>query len=409
MSCSLQDIFVQHYPAYAATRTLHRRQQRAAQCISQCYTPSLGAHVLRCPEGHYERLQAHACRHRSCPRCVEPARSRWIDAQMLRLLPCPHFHSVFTVPHELLALWAYNRALMTQLLFESARDSLLQIMADPHRLGVTPGLLMSLHTWGRNLSYHPHLHCLVTAGGLDANSRWKSCRSHVPVSALPLKRLFRGKFLGQLGALLGQQRLSLPPEQDRSYWRDVIRLLYRKDFNVEVCDVYEHGRGVTLYLARYVKGGPLPKDRPLQCDGSRVSFDYTDHRDHLTKTQSLPVAQFIDRVLWHAPPKGQHLTRYAGLYSSARQSQHQLALTTLPQQPARSWPRTPPPPASDSPTPLPPDAPRCPLCKLSLLRLLLPRPHHKGEFSLSTPARAALKSPAQARAPPQRCPTPRSS
>jgi hypothetical protein len=96
MRCSLQDIFVQHFPAYAATRTLHRRQQRAAESISRCYTPALGAHVLRCPEGHYERLQPHACRHRSCPRCVEPARSRWIDAQVLRLLPCSHFHTVFT-------------------------------------------------------------------------------------------------------------------------------------------------------------------------------------------------------------------------------------------------------------------------------------------------------------------------
>ena len=151
MRCTLQDIFVQHFPAYAATRTLHRRQQRAAQCISQCYTPALGSHVLRCPAGHYERLQPHACRHRSCPRCVEPARSRWIDSQMLRLLPCAHFHTVFTVPHELLALWAFNRSVMTQLLFDCARSSLLDLMADPLRMGVLPGLLMSLHTWGRNL------------------------------------------------------------------------------------------------------------------------------------------------------------------------------------------------------------------------------------------------------------------
>lgn len=397
MRCSLQDIFVQHYPAYAATRKLHRRQQRAAQCISQCYTPALGSHVLRCPEGHYERLQPHACRHRSCPRCVEPARSRWIDSQMLRLLPCPHFHTIFTIPHELLALWAYNREAMTQLLFESARDSLLQIMADPHRLGVTPGLLMSLHTWGRNLSHHPHLHCLVTAGGLDATSRWKSCRSHVPVSALPLKRLFRGKFLSGLGAMLSQRRLYLPPEQDRSYWRSVIRALYRKDFNVEVCDVYEHGLGVALYLARYVKGGPLPKDRALYCDGTRVRFEYTDHRDHLTKTQSLLVQQFIDRILWHAPPKGQHLTRSAGLYSSARQPQHQLAQAEL-LQPPSLWPRTAP--VYNSPPPIPPDAPRCPQCKLSLLRTLRPRVHHEGEFSLSCARPAATESSNNARAPP---------
>lgn len=315
MRWSLQDIFVQHFPRYAATRQLHPRQWRAAQCISQCYGPALGTHVLSCPQGHYERVQPHACRHRSCPRCVEPGRSRWIDAQMARLLPCPHFHTIFTVPHELLALWAYNREQMTQLLFECARDSLLELMANPRRLGALPGVLMSLHTWGRNLSHHPHLHCLVTAGGLDARSQWKATRTHVPISALPLKRLFRGKFLGQLGALLGHRRLHLPPEQDQPYWRSVIRQLYCKDFNVEVCDVYEHGRGVALYLARYVKGGPLPKDRPLYCDGKDVRFPYKDHRDGQMKMMTLPVQQFIARILWHAPPKGGHTTRYAGLYA----------------------------------------------------------------------------------------------
>jgi hypothetical protein len=395
---SLQDIFVQHFPAYAATRALHPRQQRAAQSISQCYTPALGSHVLHCPEGHYERLQPHACRHRSCPRCVEPARSRWIDSQMLRLLPCPHFHCVFTVPHELLALWAFNRATMTQLLFECARASLLQIMADPRRLGVLPGVLMSLHTWGRNLSHHPHLHCLVTAGGLDAQQQWKSCRSHVPISALPLKRLFRGKLLSSLGQLLTHQRLALPPELDRSYWRSVIRTLYRKPFNVEVCDVYEHGRGVALYLARYVKGGPLPKERPLYLDDTTVRFQYTDHRDHRTKTQSLPVQQFIDRILWHAPPKGQHLTRYAGLYSSARQQHHRLANDALAHQ--ASPPSRPPHPAFDLPPPLPPEPPRCPSCSTTLLRTLRPRAHHQGEVSLSRLLSAARTTANATRAPP---------
>lgn len=408
MRSTLQDIFVQHFPAYAATRTLHRRQQRAAQSISQCYTPALGSHVLRCPEGHYERLQPHACRHRSCPRCVEPARSRWIDSQKLRLLPCSHFHTVFTVPHELLALWAFNRSRMTQLLFDCARSCLLELMAEPKRLGVTPGLLMSLHTWGRNLSYHPHLHCLVTAGGLDDQGQWKSSRAHVPISAMPLKRLLRGRFLGLLGQLLTHRRLDLPPEMDAEYWRSVIRALYRKDFNVQVGDVYEHGLGVALYLARYVKGGPLPKDRRLLLDGSTVCFSYTDHRDHLTKSMSLPVQQFIDRILWHAPPKGQHLTRYAGLYSTPYRDQHELALQLLLQQPepARLCRQAAPKLAS----PLAPEAPKCPTCRLSLLRISRPRTHHAGESSLSPALHDTTPGANSPRAPPRgQCPTRRSS
>lgn len=398
MRCTLQDIFVQHFPAYAAARTLHRRQQRAADSISQCYTPALGSHVLRCPEGHYERLQPHACRHRSCPRCVEPARSRWIDAQMLRLLPCAHFHTVFTVPHELLALWAFNRSQMTRLLFDCARSSLLDLMADPQRLGVLPGLLMSLHTWGRNLSHHPHLHCLVTAGGLDASGQWKSSRSHVPISAMPLKALFRGRFLGLLGQLLTHRRLTLPAQMDTDYWRSVIRHLYRKEFNVRVGDVYEHGHGVALYLARYVKGGPLPKDRPLLLDGSTVRFQYTDHRDHRTKWMSLPVQQFIDRILWHAPPKGQHLTRHAGLYSTPYRHQHQTALTSLMQHPGPARRRTQA--ALQLPPPLPPQPPTCPTCRLSLIRTIRTT-HHAGESSISPSLRHPPDRANSPRAPPR--------
>lgn len=403
MRCSLQDIFVQHFARYAATRQLHARQWRAAQCISQCYSPALGSHVLRCPEGHYERVQPHACRHRSCPRCVEPGRSRWIDGQMARLLPCPHFHTIFTVPHELLALWAYNREQMTQLLFDSARDSLLQLMGDPRRLGALPGVLMSLHTWGRNLSHHPHLHCLVTAGGLDVRSQWKATRTHVPISALPLKKLFQGKFLSHLGHMLGHRQLHLPPEQDQHYWRSVIRQLYRKDFNVEVCDVYEHGRGVMLYLARYVKGGPLPKDRALECDGTNVRFPYKDHRDGQLKTMTLPVQQFIARILWHAPPKGHHTTRYAGLYATARSSLHDAALEALRPAAPTLWPR--PEAHCDSPPPLPPEPPRCPRCTLTLLRRISPRVHHGGEISLSTQRPACDKPFRRARPPPARLPS----
>jgi hypothetical protein len=296
---------------------------------------------------------------------------------------------------------------MTQLLFESARLSLLQIMADPRRLGVLPGVLMTLHTWGRNLSHHPHLHCLVSAGGLDASGSWQHCRSHIPVSALPLKRLFRGKFLGLLGALLTHKRLHLPPEQDHSYWRSVIRQLYRKDFNVQVCDVYPHGRGVALYLARYVKGGPLPKERALHCNGQRVSFEFTDHRDQRRKTQTLPVQQFIDRILWHAPPKGQHLTRYAGLYTTPARERYHQAEQALQLRTPTLWPRTPA--ATNDPAPLPPEPPRCPHCGHFLLRLLHPRTHHFGEFSHTAPSRPHEAAPIHARAPPRRCPTPRSS
>jgi hypothetical protein len=405
---SLQHIFEQHFDAYASTRTLHPREWRAAQCIRGCYTGALGAHVLACPNGHVARVQPHACRHRSCPRCAEAARARWIDAEFERLLPCAHFHVVFTLPHALLALWEFNRAVLAQLLFDCTRASLLELLADPRHLGATPGLLMSLHTWGRTLSRHPHVHCLVTAGGLDAQDHWRSTRAGFLLPLAPLQRLFRGKLLGALGARL-PHGLTLPPWTTAADWRAIIRRLYRRTCNLQICPPYEHGRGVVLYLARYAKGGPCPKDRALHLSDAHVRFSYTDHRDARTKSMALSSQEFIARILWHAPPRGQHTTRHAGLYSSSRRRQHlcaRLALHDTDDAAAQPWPRTPY-------TPSPPQR-TCAVCRATLLRSMWQRglrmsaqdTHRRGEFYGGAPPAAA---PPALPSPSQRGPTRRSS
>jgi hypothetical protein len=404
MRCSMQEIFREHFPAYAQGHRLHAREQRAGHCISNCYTAAMGAHVLACPEGHYERVQYHACGHRSCPRCAEESRQRWAQAQLAQLLPCPHVHVIFTLPHEFIALWAFNRARINQLLFDCTRSSLLELLAEPRHLGAMPGLLMALHSWGRTLSHHPHVHCLVSAGGLDPQHQWRSCRKpsfFLPIK--PLQHLFRGMFLAQLKQLLNEQRLSMPPAQDQQYWRSVIQSQYRAHWNVQICTPYEHGRGVALYLARYVRGGPLPADRALDLshapNGSTVSFGYIDHLDGRAKTLRLSASEFIARILWHAPPQGQHTVRRAGLYASALRGQHRLSRKLL--QPAQ-----PPQPMQalachDLPIAPEPDRPSCPLCRSPLLRIARPSsPHHLGEICIpsghaSLPLGPTLRSSGQ--------------
>jgi hypothetical protein len=410
--CSLQDVFRSGFDSYAQGRTLHPRESNAARSIGGCYTSAMGAHLDVCPSGDYQHLQFHACRHRSCPRCAEAARSRWIDAQMQRLLPCAHFHTVFTVPHSFLALWERNRAWFIGALFDCVRASLLQLLADPRHLGATPGLLMSLHTWGRNLSHHPHLHCLVSAGGLDEQGLWRAARSGWLLPLKPLQKLYRGKLLDALWRALSAGQLVLPPWSSAESWKQHIKRLYRKSFNIEICPPYEHGRGVVLYLARYAKGGPLPAGRALRLHQGQVSLRYTDHHDGQPKTLRLQQSEFIARVLWHAPPRGVHTTRHAGLYSSARRAQHARAAELLAATPT-PWPRTKP----AAPAPAQPQ--RCPRCSGPLLRLAYFRPSMRRRsspapahgISLSTqalptgPPFPAPSTPASAR----RCPTRRSS
>lgn len=401
---SLQSIVQQHADAFVASRALSARELHALRSIRDCGTAALGAHMLECPSGEYAQLQFHACRHRSCPRCAEAARARWIDAELARLLPCPHFHVVFTLPHALLPLWEFNRARLAALLMQACRCTLLELMATPRHLGATPGLLMALHTWGRSLSRHPHVHCLVSAGGLDPTGAWRASRPHWLLPVRLMQHLFRAKLLHPLWDLLAH--FTLPPGTTAASWQRVLRALWRAHFNVEVRPPYEHGRGVVLYLARYVKGGPLSRKRLELTAEGRVQFHYEDARDGLSRTLSLAPEEFLRRLLWHAPPRGLHTTRHAGLYSSAQRAQHALARQQL-QQPSpapTAWPR----PAVAHTA----DSPRCPMCGTTLLRTLrlspaqIARMHPLGEISSQPPLQPAARAPP---APPTRGPTQRSS
>lgn len=384
---TLQDVFESGLDEFCRGRELHPREWRAASSIRYCYTQAMGSHVQACLSGDYSKQFFHACRHRSCPRCADSARAAWIDAQLQRLLPCPHFHVVFTWPHSLLALWELNRSWCIKLLFDCARTSLLELLADPRHLGAMPGLLMSLHTWGRTLSHHPHLHCLLSAGGLTPDAQWKSAKPHWLVPVMPLKKLFRGKLLDALWNALDHGLLRMPAWSSPESWHAQIKRLYRKHWNLQICPAYEDPRGVALYLARYAKGGPLPANRPLRMHSAHVYFDYTDHRDSRSKTLKLQTSEFISRVLWHAPPRGVHTTRHAGLYGSSHLTLlHAARCALLSAPPTTAWPRP-------SPAPRAPARPvRCPNCQGPLLRLAssprripgVPQPHQTGEISLSS-------------------------
>jgi hypothetical protein len=379
MHCSLQEIFDRHFESYAQGHALHPRERHAAWCIRYCHRPEMGSHVLACPEGHHSLVQYHACRHRSCPRCAVQARQQWLSTQLPRLLPCPHFHVVFTLPHELIALWQFNRAWFNKLLLDSARLSLLQLCADPRHLGATPGLLMALHTWGRTLSRHPHVHCLVSAGGLDAQQQWRATRPGFLVPVRALQHLFRGKLLAQLQQALRAQQLQLPTSHEAVHWQRVLNALWRSHWNVQISEPYEHGRGVALYLARYVKGGPLGSRNTFDLTGSTVRLPYVDHRDGQHKVLALHVHEFILRLLCHAPPRGQHTVRQAGLYATALREQHARCRALL----TPAAPPLPPVPLACHDLRALAASPTCPTCHLPLLRLPGTHiAHQRGEVSI---------------------------
>ena len=311
---TLQDVFVQNFDELTKQRRFPLPQLKAAEAIRSCRTEALGGHEQHCPHGHHHRVQYHSCRHRSCPQCAERARAQWMEQERERLLPCDHFHAIFTVPHELVPLWHYNRRAFASALFDASRDTLLQLLKQERHLGATPGIMMALHTWGRTLNAHPHIHCLISGGGLTSDGEWRPVKGNFLLPAAVVKRVFRGKLLSRLRDDLDSGRMKAPrgdrPKVD--YW---LKSAARKEWNIRLQGRYSHGRGVAAYLSRYVRGGPISNTRIVGMEDGRVQFRYHGHQDGRAKLRSVAVERFMEQILWHVPEPGQHTVRHVGLYA----------------------------------------------------------------------------------------------
>lgn len=283
----------------------------------------MGGRVQRCPSGHHEQVRFNSCRHRACPRCAYRAMDLWLDSQTERLLDTDHFHVIFTVPSELRPLWAWNSRSLADTLFDVVRETLSELLDDLKFLCARPGVLAALHTWGRTLVLHPHIHCLVTGGGVTPEGRWKAVRNGFLLPSCVVRLVYRGKLLSRLEAMLRADQLRLPTGWNLGHAMGALRASSRKHWNVRIEKRYEHGVGVATYLARYMRGGPIKSSRVLASDGKTVSFRYGDHRRTDARgrapdaVMTLDVAEFSRRWFRHVPEKGQRVVRAFGLYHHA--------------------------------------------------------------------------------------------
>ena len=314
MEATLQGIFRAGYGSYKKRHGVSMDQHQAAQAIMACQGEALGYESWACLNGDHEEKQYHSCRHRSCPRCHSAERHDWLEKSNARLLPCEHYHVVFTLPHELNPVWHFNRHWCSDKLFKAASETLRELLQDERYLGAEVGMLASLHSWGRTLSFHPHVHVLVSGGGLNKRGEWRPVRNGFLLPVGVLKAKFRGKWLSWLNEAYAKGELRLPSDWLDRDWRKALSQAAGKNWNIRIQGSYSHGSGVTNYLSRYVRGGPISDKRLVEVSGKKVSFRYRDHRDSKTKTLSLGTEHFMSRILWHVPVKGQHNVRYYGLY-----------------------------------------------------------------------------------------------
>jgi len=325
------DIFRQHGPAYRESHRLPRNPLRVMRAIEVCRTAALGGHQDQCDHCGHREISYNSCRNRHCPQCQTLRKEKWIEARREDLLPIPYFHGVFTLPAELNQLVSTNQRVLYDLLFRSASETLSELANEPQHLGAKIGVIGILHTWGQNLLDHPHIHCVVTGGGLSSDgSRWVSCRKGFFLPVRVLSALFRGKFLDRLKKCFTSGDLLFPGRinylQEPKTFESFRRLLYHKKWVVYCKPPFDGAQGVLQYLGRYTHRIAISNNRILAIQDGQVSFLWRDYADgNRLKTLTLKADEFIRRFLLHVLPDRFVKIRHFGLLAN-RNCQDNIAL-----------------------------------------------------------------------------------
>jgi hypothetical protein len=364
MGPEVADIFRRHGERYRQTHDVHlgRVERRVISAVEMCRTARLGGHVQQCQDCEAMRIAYNSCRNRHCPKCQGQASRDWLAARQADLLPVDYFHVVFTVPQQIAEIAFQNKERVYTILFRTVAETLRKLAADPRHLGAEIGFIALLHSWGQNLHYHPHIHCIVPGGGLSLDqSRWVACRQSFFLPVKVLSRLFRRLFLEELKQAydLGQLRFfgDIADLADPVAFNRTLKAARRIDWVVYAKPPFAGPRQVLAYLGRYTHRIAISNSRLVSIDGDRVSFRWKDYRTGgRQKVMTLDAHEFIRRFLLHTVPDGFHRIRHYGLLANGHR-QFKLDLcrslldVPLPEQPAEEPDAKPPPLAH-----------RCPCC-----------------------------------------------
>jgi hypothetical protein len=326
-SPELGDLLRQHGKRYEATHRVSSVQRNVIRALSQCRTAALGGHLEACDRCGHRRAVYHSCRNRHCPKCQSLAQADWLEARRADLLPVEYFHVVFTLPHELCPLALYRPRVVYDLLFRAATATLATFAQDPRhfsskppdRTGSTLGITAILHTWAQNLSLHPHLHCVVTGGGLSLDQksfvtpRYKGFL--FPVRAL--SKVFRAKFLEGLRRAFESGKLG-----DDTSAPMLSHALRNRDWVVYAKPPFAGPESVLAYLGAYTHRIAISNARILSIKHGRVAFRVRDSADaNRQKVMQLDALEFLRRFLLHVLPKGFVRIRHYGLLANRTRKQ----------------------------------------------------------------------------------------
>ena len=326
-SLEVADIFRSSGPAYRAAHAGHLSlgQLKVMTAIENCRTAALGGHVEACDDCGHWRIAYNSCRNRHCPKCQGAAARTWLAEREADLLPVGYFHVVFTLPAEVADIACQNKAVVYDLLFRAASETMLTIAADRKHLGARIGITAVLHSWGSALTHHPHVHMIVPGGGIALDgTRWISSRPAFLLPVRVLGALFRRLFLARLMALYDAKELgfygTMTPLAERKAFLRHLSPVRKKRWVVYAKPPFAGPQAVLAYLSRYTHRVAISNRRLIAFDDTGVTFRYKDYRRDGTDRQqvmTLATDEFIRRFLIHVLPRGFHRIRHYGLLSSS--------------------------------------------------------------------------------------------
>ena len=330
MNNGVQIAFQKFYEDYRKAYRTTSEQSNAAASIMLCKTGQLGANACICQEcGHIE-FHNNSCRNRNCPSCQAVLREIWIDNRSSEIIDASYFHVVFTVPFELNDLIYANQSVLYSLMHRVVSQTLLQLSTDKKFLGATPGIIQVLHTWGQELNYHPHIHCIITGAGLTSDLRFVKGRDNFFIPVRIISKVFRGKFIHELQNLFVSGTLSFPGKlaylNSSGDWDVFIEKLYGKEWIPFVKETFKQFGNAVKYLGRYTHRIAISNSRIISVTDDGVSFSAKDYRDGSTKIITLPGVEFIRRFLLHVLPNGFQKIRYAGFLNNRFKSRNLMII-----------------------------------------------------------------------------------
>ena len=314
----ISQIIQRFLPEVETQGGLSAHQRSILKLMSLCKTSALGGHKERCDQCHYTRIHYNSCGNRNCPSCQAVNKEKWIYDRQYDLLPVKYYHCVFTIPSELYIYFRYNKKLLYDLLFQCVRETLLTFGLDPkHGISGKVGAICLLHTWTQQMTYHPHVHCIVPAGGLTKNGTWRHAKSkgEFLFPARAMSRLFRGKLLAELHLLHRQGSLAMTTAMRNLYYQTKNKL-YNKEWVVYAKKAFGGPQQVLEYLGRYSHRICISNFRITNISQTHVTFKYQDRKTKKQKSKNIKGTAFIRLFSEHILPKRFVKIRHIGILAS---------------------------------------------------------------------------------------------